>query len=377
VLAVIPVADFDEALAVANGTEYGLTGAVYTKNAQKIARAKREFHVGNLYINRKCTGAIVGAHPFGGFNMSGTDSKAGGRDYLLLFLQAKSIAEKERLSAPAATGAAALLTVADARRSFGDVKALDGVSLELREGELLGLLGPNGAGKTTLVRAIAGRVRLDAGTITIDSGALGVVPQEIALYPALTARENLEAFGELNGLRGPTLRERVGWALEWTALAERTKDPVRTFSGGMRRRLNIACGILHRPRVILLDEPTVGVDPQSRERIHDMLDALRADGHTLLLTTHQLDEAEARCSRIVIVDHGRVIADGEPAELIRTIGGGKRTVLLTLDAALAAPPAALRRWRAPRATRARSRPTMRRWRGCSRASQERAAPCST
>jgi len=201
------------------------------------------------------------------------------------------------------------------------VKALDGVSLELREGELLGLLGPNGAGKTTLVRAIAGRVRLDAGTITIDSGALGVVPQEIALYPALTARENLEAFGELNGLRGPTLRERVGWALEWTALAERTKDPVRTFSGGMRRRLNIACGILHRPRVILLDEPTVGVDPQSRERIHDMLDALRADGHTLLLTTHQLDEAEARCSRIVIVDHGRVIADGEPAELIRTIGG--------------------------------------------------------
>jgi len=219
------------------------------------------------------------------------------------------------------------------------VKALDGISLVLREGELLGLLGPNGAGKTTLVRAIAGRVRLDAGTITLAEGALGVVPQEIALYAALTARENLEAFGELNGLRGRGLHERVTWALEWTALAERTKDPVRTFSGGMKRRLNIACGILHRPRVILLDEPTVGVDPQSRERINDMLDTLRADGHTLLLTTHQLDEAEARCTRIVIVDHGRVIADGEPAELIRTIGGGKRTVLLTLDAALAAPPA--------------------------------------
>jgi ABC-2 type transport system ATP-binding protein len=219
------------------------------------------------------------------------------------------------------------------------VTALDGVSLELREGELLGLLGPNGAGKTTLVRAIAGRVRLDAGTITIAPGGLGIVPQEIALYPALTARENLEAFGEFNGLRGSTLRERVRWALEWTALAERTKDPVRTFSGGMKRRLNIACGILHRPRVILLDEPTVGVDPQSRERINDMLDALRADGLTLLLTTHQLDEAEARCTRIVILDHGRVIADGEPAELIRTIGGGKRMVLLTLDAALAAPPA--------------------------------------
>jgi len=233
--------------------------------------------------------------------------------------------------------------------------ALDGVSLELREGELLGLLGPNGAGKTTLVRAIAGRVRLDAGTIALggrDLGtlsgaaaararqeALGVVPQEIALYPALTAAENLAAFGALNGLRGSALRERVTWALEWTALAERTKDPVRQFSGGMRRRLNIACGLLPRPRVILLDEPTVGVDPQSRERINDMLDALRRDGHTLLLTTHQLDEAEARCTRIVIVDHGRVIADGEPAELIRTVGGGKRTVLLTLDAALAAPPA--------------------------------------
>ena len=162
------------------------------------------------------------------------------------------------------------------------------------------------------------------------------MPQEIALYPALTARENLEAFGELNGLRGATCRERVQWALEWTALAERTRDPVRTFSGGMKRRLNIACGILHRPRVILLDEPTVGVDPQSRARINDMLDALRKDGHTLLLTTHQLDEAEARCTRIVVIDHGHVIADGEPAELIRTIGGGKRTVLLTLDAALAA-----------------------------------------
>ncbi len=237
--------------------------------------------------------------------------------------------------------------------------ALDGVSLELREGELLGLLGPNGAGKTTLVRAIAGRVRLDEGAITLDGAtlcgagvsagaaararqeSLGVVPQEIALYPALTARENLQAFGELNGLRGATCRERVQWALEWTALAERTRDPVRTFSVGMKRRLNIACGILHRPKVILLDEPTVGVDPQSHARINDMLDVLRKDGHTLLLTTHQLDEAEARCTRIVIVDHGKVIADGEPAELIRTIGGGKRTVLLTLNAALAAGGAAL------------------------------------
>ena len=201
-----------------------------------------------------------------------------------------------------------VLKIEHAKKSFGDRPALIDVSLELREGELIGLLGPNGAGKTTLVRALAGRVRLDGGEIELFgervAGAsrrtgLGVVPQETAVYPLLNARENLEVFGRLNDLRGPRLRDRVRWALEWTGLADRAREPTKQFSGGMRRRLNIACGILHEPRVILLDEPTVGVDPQSRERIYDMLAELRAAGASLLLTTHQLEEAEARCERVV------------------------------------------------------------------------------
>src|SRR5512140_3722333 len=234
-----------------------------------------------------------------------------------------------------------VLKVQDAKKRFGATQALDGLSLELREGELLGLLGPNGAGKTTLVRALAGRVRLDGGAIELFgrrlSGSevrdgLGVVPQEIALYPLLTARENLEAFGSFNGLRGAALRDRVAWALDWTGLTERAREPVRRFSGGMKRRLNIACGVLHEPRVILLDEPTVGVDPQSRERIYEMLDRLRAAGSSLLLTTHQLDEAEARCDRIVIQDHGRVVASGTLSELVEHTVGTRRQVSVTVDA---------------------------------------------
>jgi ABC-2 type transport system ATP-binding protein len=234
-----------------------------------------------------------------------------------------------------------VLRITDARKSYGSVHALRGVSLELASGEMLALLGPNGAGKTTLIRAVAGRVRLDGGTIELfgrpatDAGraGLGVVPQEIALYPLLTARENLETFGRLQGLAGRELRGRVDWALEWTALAERAKEPVKRFSGGMKRRLNIACGVLHRPQVVLLDEPTVGVDPQSRERIWDMLDRLRAEGASLLLTTHQLEEAETRSERIVILDHGTVIAAGTLRELIDKTIGGRRTVRLALDRA--------------------------------------------
>ncbi len=230
-----------------------------------------------------------------------------------------------------------VLRVAEARKSFGSTEALRGVSLALGQGELLGLLGPNGAGKTTLVRALAGRVRLDAGTIELHGqalqgsggrGTLGVVPQEIALYPLLTAGENLQTFGELNGLGGATLRERIAWALEWTGLAERAKEPVKVFSGGMKRRLNIACGVLHEPAVVLLDEPTTGVDPQSRERIYEMLRRLRRSGASLLLTTHQLEEAESLCDRIVILDHGQVIESGTLAELVsRTIGSARRVTL--------------------------------------------------
>ena len=237
-----------------------------------------------------------------------------------------------------------VLKVADARKSFGPTRALDGASFELHAGEMLALLGPNGAGKTTLVRSIAGRVRLDGGTIELfgrpldvtggNGGgreSLGLVPQDIALYPLLTARENLRAWGHLNRVRASDLRPRIERALVWTALADRADEPIQRFSGGMKRRLNIACGILHEPKVVLLDEPTVGVDPQSRERIYDMLGTLRDRGVSVLLTTHQLEEAEARCQRIVIIDHGKAVAAGTLNELVECTVGAARRVTLTLD----------------------------------------------
>ncbi len=244
-----------------------------------------------------------------------------------------------------------VLEVNDARRRFGETQALDGATLTLARGEWLALLGPNGAGKTTLVRSIAGRVRLDRGRITLLGAALdgasvaattarrrlGIVPQEIALYPLLTARENLEAFGRFNGLAGADLAGRVKWALGWTGLGDRSREPVKRFSGGMKRRLNIACGVLHGPEVVLLDEPTVGVDPQSRQRIWEMLEEIRKDGASLLLTTHQLDEAQQVCDRIVIIDHGKAIAAGTFNELVaQTIGPGRRVRFVLRGAAPAA-----------------------------------------
>jgi ABC-2 type transport system ATP-binding protein len=246
-----------------------------------------------------------------------------------------------------------VLTVQGAEKRYGNTRALAGVDLALARGRWVGLLGPNGAGKTTLVRAIAGRVRLDAGTITllgtqasashtgapaVDRAAarrarqrLGVVPQDLALYDRLSAVENLATFGALHGVTGPELRDRVDWALQWTGLADRAQQRVGGFSGGMKRRLNIACGVLHRPDVVLLDEPTVGVDPQSRQRIWDMLEELRAGGAALLSTTHQLDEAQQVCGEIVIIDHGRVIASGTVEALIADILGTRREVALGLD----------------------------------------------
>ena len=246
----------------------------------------------------------------------------------------------------------AVLEIRGARKAFGATRALDGLSLSLGEGELLGLLGPNGAGKTTLIRAIAGRVRLDGGSVSLYGRTLapgkprpdlGVVPQENALYPLLTARENLETFGRLNGVEGRRLSERIAWALEWTGLADRARAPVRTYSGGMKRRLNLACGVLHEPKLVLLDEPTVGVDPQSRESIYDMLGALRAQGTSLLLTTHYLEEAEARCERIVVVDHGRAVAAGTLVELVEQAGLAGRRVRLSVVREVASVPAGFAR----------------------------------
>src|SRR5262245_11416193 len=240
-----------------------------------------------------------------------------------------------------------VLTVTDARKRFGHVAALDGATLALKEGELLALLGPNGAGKTTLIRAIASRLQLDAGAIRLfgrtlsgrkTAPELGIVPQEIAIYPSLTARENLMAFARLQGLPPRDIPAHVEWALKATALEDRANEPIKGFSGGMKRRLNIACGVIHWPKVVLLDEPTVGVDPQSRERIYDMLGELTRAGVSLLLTTHHLEEAEARCSRTVIIDHGKVIAAGTLPELVDQTVGRHRVVTLRLDAPAAAVP---------------------------------------
>ncbi len=236
-----------------------------------------------------------------------------------------------------------VLSLRNVAKRFGDLAALQGVSLDVEQAERLALLGPNGAGKTTLARCICGRVAPDAGQIELlgmrlpttgRRDELGFVPQELAIYPDLTTRENLQAFGRFHGLRGKLLRQRIDWALEWTGLSDRARSLTRTFSGGMKRRVNIACGVLHEPRVLLLDEPTVGVDPQSRERIFTMLDHLRDQGTAIVLTTHHLEEAEHRCDRIVIIDHGRIAAEGTLSELIDQTIGRERRVRLALEAPL-------------------------------------------
>jgi ABC-2 type transport system ATP-binding protein len=215
-----------------------------------------------------------------------------------------------------------------------------GISLELGPGECLGLLGPNGAGKSTLIRCIAGRLRLDAGAVSVSGApagspgarrALGWVPQELALYPRLSAGENLEAFGRYHGLRGAALRAAVERCLERATLSDRARDLAGRLSGGMKRRLNLAAGLIHGPRVVLMDEPTVGVDPQSRNRIFEMIAALRAEGVSVVYTTHYMEEAERLCDRIAVVDHGRVIALGPRDELVRRAFGDRSEVLARFE----------------------------------------------
>ena len=221
-------------------------------------------------------------------------------------------------------------------KCFGKITAVDGITLDLRRGECLGVLGPNGAGKSTLIRSIVGRVIPDAGAIKVfgapaDSAAarqqLGWIPQELALYPRLTCRENLQSFGRYHGLRGAALEEAVDRCLAWATLGDRANELVKNLSGGMKRRLNMAAGLVHRPRLMLMDEPTVGVDPQSRNHIFEMIEQLRGEGMSIIYTTHYMEEAERLCNRIAIVDHGKIIALGANAELVRAAFGSRSQVL--------------------------------------------------
>jgi len=238
------------------------------------------------------------------------------------------------------TGPAKPLEVEGLVKRFGKVTALDGVTLELRAGECLGLLGPNGAGKSTLIRSIVGRVIPSEGRVAIfgspaASGqarqVLGWVPQELALYPRLTAKENLGAFGRYHGLKGRELAKQMAWCLGWAALEDRAGDLERNLSGGMKRRLNMAAGIIHRPKIVLMDEPTVGVDPQSRNRIFEMIEALRREGTAIIYTTHYMEEAQRLCDRVAIIDHGRIIAAGTAEELIANAFGSCSQVLARFE----------------------------------------------
>jgi ABC-2 type transport system ATP-binding protein len=212
-------------------------------------------------------------------------------------------------------------------KKFGATTAVAEVSFEAAPGKVLGLLGPNGAGKSTTIGMLAGLIKPDRGAVQIDGIALrtgadpnkrhlGLVTQEIALLEELPAQMNLEFFGGLYGLAGRALKARVAAAFELTSLADRAKDAPKEFSGGMRRRLNIACALLHEPQILLLDEPTVGVDPQSRNAIFDTIKVLAGEGRSLIYTTHYMEEVERLCDRVVVIDHGRVLADDTLAGLL-------------------------------------------------------------
>ncbi len=223
-----------------------------------------------------------------------------------------------------------MLEVDHLYKSYGSVCAVQGVSLRAGAGETIGLLGPNGAGKTTTVSIIAGLVRPDSGSVKIEGRPLagdtdpikrriGLVPQDLALFDELTARANLQLFAALYSLDGAAAKSAIGEALALVGLADRAHDRVSHFSGGMKRRLNLAAALLHDPQILLLDEPTVGVDPQSRNAIFDNLEVLKSRGKTLVYTTHYMEEAERLCDRVIIVDHGKVVADDTLPGLYRLL----------------------------------------------------------
>jgi ABC-2 type transport system ATP-binding protein len=233
-----------------------------------------------------------------------------------------------------------MVTFSNARKTYGKLVAVDGLSLSIRKGEIFGLLGPNGAGKSTSVSLAVGLLTPDAGAVTIAGygrptepavrAKIGVAPQALALYDLLSGEENLRFFGAVYGLSGATLAERVTWCLDFVGLADRKADRVGGYSGGMKRRLNLAAALVHDPELLLLDEPTVGVDPQSRNKIFESIEALRRDGKTIVYTTHYMEEVERLCDRIAIIDAGQLLALGTLSELLST-HGGPPTLIVTTD----------------------------------------------
>jgi ABC-2 type transport system ATP-binding protein len=228
-----------------------------------------------------------------------------------------------------------MIQVQNLKKAYGATVAVDGVSFEVRPGETFGLLGPNGAGKTTTIGVMIGILAPDAGSVVVDGGAspadpaarrtIGVAPQNLALYEDFSAVENLAFFGRLYGLAGQRLKERIAWALEFAGLEDRRRDRVKTYSGGMKRRLNMVVALVHDPQVIVFDEPTVGIDPQSRNHIFDRIERLKASGRTIVYTTHYMEEAQRLCDRVAIMDHGRILdLDGVDALIARH--GGRAVV---------------------------------------------------
>lgn len=229
-------------------------------------------------------------------------------------------------------------------KKFGDVTAVDKVSLEIEEGEIFGLLGPNGAGKSTAINMITGLLSIDKGSISIygkdvkkdkmaTKSYVGIVPQDIAIYEDLTSLENVKFFASLYGLRGKALEEAALEALEFTGLSEKRNQFPKSFSGGMKRRLNIACAIAHKPKIIIMDEPTVGIDPQSRNHILQSVKKLNDMGSTIIYTSHYMEEVEEICTRIAIMDHGKVIALGTCEELENMINDRDVVVVTISDPA--------------------------------------------
>jgi ABC-2 type transport system ATP-binding protein len=231
-----------------------------------------------------------------------------------------------------------LLQSSELSKRYGELQAVDRVSFDVRAGEIYGLLGPNGAGKTTTISMLCGLLRPDTGEVVIEGVPfsanpqaarkhMGVVPQDLALYEELSGRENLEFWGRMAGLSARDARSRANELLAALSLADRARDAVKKYSGGMKRRINLGCALMHRPRLLLLDEPTVGIDPQARANILEFIRGLVSTGVGILYTTHYLEEAETLCSRIGIIDHGRLLAEGTVADLQKRVGDSVLFVL--------------------------------------------------